>query len=116
MGNALCCIWQCPGIEGKKPLLSHVVLNSILLFISTLLIQICVILQAGDLTIEKTTSPKIKPREADLVFGKTTSDHMLIINWSVGEGWEKPQITPYGPLSIPPSASVLHYGLEVRII
>jgi len=72
-----------------------------------------ILFQAGDLVIKKTTSPKDKPIESELVFGKTMSDHMLMINWSASEGWGIPEIVPYGPLSIPPSASVLHYGLEV---
>lgn len=65
--------------------------------------------------IKKTTAPKEKPHESELVFGKTMSDHMLVINWSQDAGWDRPEIVPYGPLSIPPSASTLHYGLEVRI-
>ena len=73
-------------------------------------------MQAGDLVIKRTTAPKDIPIESELVFGKTMSDHMLVINWSLSEGWSIPEIIPYGPLSIPPSASALHYGLEVTVI
>ena len=72
-------------------------------------------LQANNLVTKRTTSPKEKPAENDLVFGKSMSDHMLVINWSLENGWEAPEVLPYGPLSITPSASVLHYGLEVSL-
>ena len=77
---------------------------------------LCFLCQSGDLVINKTSSPKSKPHENDLVFGKTMSDHMLVIDWTQNDGWSRPEIRPYGPLSIPPSASVLHYGLEVVLI
>lgn len=70
-------------------------------------------INANNLVTKRTTSPKEKPAENDLVFGKSMSDHMLVINWSLENGWEAPEVLPYGPLSITPSASVLHYGLEV---
>ena len=51
------------------------------------------------------------PKE-ELKFGKTFSDHMLEMDWTVQDGWAAPRIGPYGPFAIDPSASVLHYGLE----
>jgi len=53
-----------------------------------------------------------KVAKEELKFGKTFSDHMLEIDWTVQKGWEAPRIGPYGPFAIDPSASVLHYGLE----
>ena len=41
------------------------------------------------------------------------ADHMLMVEWNVKHGWKTPQIIPFGPLPILPSASVLHYGIEV---
>ena len=38
---------------------------------------------------------------------------MLAIEWTKEGGWNSPQIVPFGPIAISPSASVLHYGLEV---
>jgi len=65
------------------------------------------------LTIEMTKNPKEKPkRKEDLVFGHTFTDHMLEVEWSSHEGWSNPRITPYHPISLDPSALVLHYGLE----
>ncbi|CAM1504917.1 Fc.00g025080.m01.CDS01 [Cosmosporella sp. VM-42] len=41
-----------------------------------------------------------------------TTSHMLLANWTKEGGWEAPRIQPYGNFSIPPTASVLHYGTE----
>src|ERR1700742_3790627 len=41
-----------------------------------------------------------------------TTDHMLTARWTEKHGWEAPEIRPYGPLSIMPTASVLHYATE----
>ncbi|KAJ1895003.1 branched-chain-amino-acid transaminase bat2 [Kickxella alabastrina] len=69
-------------------------------------------IQASQLQKTLTTSPKpILPKE-DLVFGHTFSDHMLTVDWTSTKGWEKPQIKPYGPLSLDPSCSVFHYAFE----
>lgn len=46
-------------------------------------------------------------------FGKYFTDHMVAIQWSQGEGWHQAQVLPYGPLSLDPAASVLHYGQEI---
>jgi branched-chain amino acid aminotransferase len=37
---------------------------------------------------------------------------MLTARWTEKSGWEAPEIRPYGPLSIMPTASVLHYATE----
>eukprot|EP00794_Sanderia_malayensis_P018105 gene18105-19914_t len=70
-------------------------------------------IDVNNLTIIHTTNPGEKPDESNIVFGQYMTDHMLTIDWSSGEGWKAPEIVPYGPLTIPPNASVLHYGLEV---
>ena len=46
------------------------------------------------------------------MFGRTFTDHMLTIEYDSSKGWGTPKIVPYGKLSLDPSASVLHYGLE----
>jgi len=48
-----------------------------------------------------------------LGFGNHFSDHMFLMEYSEGGGWRDPRIVPYGPLSIAPSAMVLHYGQEI---
>lgn len=68
----------------------------------------------NDLEIHRTNMPREKPSEStQLVFGQHMADHMLIAEWTTKYGWDVPNIVPYGPLTIPPSASVLHYGIEV---
>jgi len=55
-------------------------------------------------------------REAVLAnpgFGKTFSDHMVLATWTTDQGWHDAKVTAYGPLSLYPSAAVLHYGQEI---
>lgn len=57
---------------------------------------------------------KSQPKPNDqLVFGKTFTDHMLTIEWTLEKGWAAPVIKPYGPLSLDPSCCVLHYAFEL---
>ncbi len=58
----------------------------------------------------------VAEREAILAapgFGKHFTDHMVDICWSVNGGWHRPRVQPYGPISLDPAASVLHYGQEI---
>lgn len=48
----------------------------------------------------------------NLVFGKTFTDHMLLCHYKNGQ-WQTPEIKPYQPLTLDPSASVLHYGQAI---
>lgn len=67
-----------------------------------------------EITITKTAHPKAKPTdESKLGFGKCFTDHMFLMDYTVGQGWHDPRIVPYGPISLDPSASVFHYGQEV---
>jgi branched-chain amino acid aminotransferase len=55
-------------------------------------------------------------REAVLAnpgFGKTFTDHMVLATWSAAAGWHDGKVTAYGPLSLDPSAAVLHYAQEI---
>jgi len=63
--------------------------------------------------IQKTQTSKIENVDfKNLVFGKTFTDHMFICHYKKGQ-WQVPEIKPYQPLTIDPSASVLHYGQAV---
>ncbi|GAA5859040.1 hypothetical protein JCM8547_003979 [Rhodosporidiobolus lusitaniae] len=62
------------------------------------------------LEIELTQSPKEIPPTNKLVFGRQFTDHMLTIPWNSTTGWGAPKIQPYGPLSLDPSSTVLHYA------
>lgn len=69
-------------------------------------------LDASKLKITKTTTPKAKLPNDQLVFGKTFTDHMLEIEWTAEKGWAAPTITPYHNFSFDPSTIVFHYGFE----
>ncbi|WP_375383994.1 branched-chain amino acid aminotransferase [uncultured Microbacterium sp.] len=49
----------------------------------------------------------------DPIFGTAFTDHMVDICWSVGGGWHRPRVQPYGPIALDPAAAVLHYGQEI---
>eukprot|EP00128_Syssomonas_multiformis_P010699 Colp12_sorted_trinity150504_noHs@23158 len=70
-------------------------------------------LEAKKLAITKTTTPKAKTPNKDLVFGRTFSDHMLEISWKKETGWAAPTISPYHKLSLDPASVVFHYGVEI---
>jgi branched-chain amino acid aminotransferase len=54
------------------------------------------------------------PAEVDYTKLDATScsDHMIISQWKATSGWSAPELKPFGPLSIMPNASVLHYATE----
>ena len=48
-----------------------------------------------NIKITKTTSPKAKPTdESKLGFGKTFTDHMFIMDYTLGQGWHDARIVP----------------------
>ncbi|MFJ1377108.1 branched-chain amino acid aminotransferase [Capnocytophaga canimorsus] len=49
---------------------------------------------------------------SNLAFGKIFSDHMFFCHYKNGQ-WQQPQIKPYAPITLEPSASVFHYGQAV---
>ncbi|WP_413585474.1 branched-chain amino acid aminotransferase [Bdellovibrio sp. HCB274] len=55
-------------------------------------------------------SPKSLPPSDQLGFGQYFTDHMFVAKYAEGKGWYEASIVPYGPLSVDPGASVLHYG------
>lgn len=71
-------------------------------------------LDASRLTFTPNLNPKPvpAPNSAEVWSQSYTTDHMLTARWTEKSGWEAPEIRPYGPLSIMPTASVLHYATE----
>jgi len=69
-------------------------------------------IDAKKLVILKTKNPKPKPKSETLVFGRNFTDHMIQIKWNKTQGWATPEIVPYAPLSLEPSALVFHYAIE----
>jgi len=71
-------------------------------------------LSASLMTTTLTKSPRSvpEPTSEETKAQKTCTDHMVTARWTVEQGWEAPELKPYGPFSIMPSASVLHYATE----
>ncbi|SMR64267.1 unnamed protein product [Zymoseptoria tritici ST99CH_3D1] len=71
-------------------------------------------LDASRLTTTLTKNPREvpQPNSPETFSQKVCTDHMISARWTDTHGWDAPQILPYGPLSIMPSASVLHYATE----
>jgi branched-chain amino acid aminotransferase len=63
--------------------------------------------------IRRTTTPRPRPSESELGFGKYFADHMLLLDYAAPQGWGEPKVVPYGPLSLDPAASALHYGQAI---
>jgi len=68
-----------------------------------------------------TTALKITKRAAtkinevdfnNLAFGSVFTDHMFVCEFKNG-AWQTPEIKPYGPIPMEPSAKVFHYGQAV---
>ncbi|RYY33761.1 MAG: branched-chain amino acid aminotransferase, partial [Sphingomonadales bacterium] len=46
-------------------------------------------------------------------FGKSFTDHMVVIKYHADRGWHDARVMPRGPLSIDPACAVLHYAQEI---
>jgi branched-chain amino acid aminotransferase, group II len=56
---------------------------------------------------------KPKPPADRLGFGRHYTDHMFVMDYEEGRGWHSPRIVPYQPITLEPSAMVLHYAQTV---
>jgi branched-chain amino acid aminotransferase len=56
---------------------------------------------------------KTKPDGNALGFGVHFTDHMLVMSYREGEGWQEPVIKKYGDFSLDPAAMALHYGQAI---
>ena len=50
---------------------------------------------------------------ADPGFGTHFTDHMVVADWTEGDGWHDGRVQPYGPFQIDPASAVLHYAQEI---
>ena len=66
-----------------------------------------------DVKISRAAQLKPHPDPDTLVFGKTFTDHMFLMNYDAGQGWHDLRIVPYAPLSLEPSCMVFHYAQEI---
>ena len=71
-------------------------------------------LDASQLTYTYTTAPREVPDAKTLTSNRKTicTDHMVAASWNVESGQSAPELKPYGPFSLLPSASCLHYAYE----
>ncbi|KAI9827053.1 MAG: hypothetical protein M1819_007045 [Sarea resinae] len=71
-------------------------------------------LDASKLVVSLTTNPQTvpEPNSPEVWAQSTCSDHMVTVRWTSTGGWDAPELKPYGPFSIMPTASVLHYATE----
>uniref|UniRef100_A0A8C8YA27 Branched-chain-amino-acid aminotransferase n=1 Tax=Prolemur simus TaxID=1328070 RepID=A0A8C8YA27_PROSS len=70
--------------------------------------------KAADLQLQMTQTPHKKPDPREpLVFGKTFTDHMLMVEWNEKKGWGQPRIQPFQNLTLHPACSALHYSLQL---
>ncbi len=66
-----------------------------------------------DISIHPLEPAKRRPKpkdEKNLVFGTLYSDHMFMMDFTRGKGWQNARIVPYHILEMDPAAMVLHYG------
>jgi branched-chain amino acid aminotransferase len=58
-----------------------------------------------------TANRKPRPKDTELVFGRTFTDHMALVDYDAERGgWYDPRVVPYESLALDPAAAVLHYG------
>ncbi|MBA3417425.1 MAG: branched-chain amino acid aminotransferase [Geodermatophilaceae bacterium] len=46
-------------------------------------------------------------------FGQVFTDHMVTVRWIKGQGWCEARLSAYAPLTMDPSAAVLHYAQSI---
>ena len=63
-----------------------------------------------NLRFEKRAALNPKPTDENLGFGKIFTDYMFLMDHTGNSGWHDARIAPYGPLSLDPATSSLHYG------
>lgn len=71
-------------------------------------------LNASNLIFTRNTMPKAvpEPNSSEVWAQNVCTDHMVTCQWSASTGWAAPELKPYGPLQLMPTASVLHYATE----
>ena len=61
-------------------------------------------------TQSATKGRKPRPKDSELGFGKYTTEHMFLMDYTNSEGWHDGRVEPYQALRLDPTAMVLHYG------
>lgn len=67
----------------------------------------------ASIRINRSTRSRVQEVDfANLPFSSVFSDHMFTAEFRDGQ-WSEGEIQPYGPISVSPSISALHYGISV---
>ncbi len=70
-----------------------------------------------EFTVQRNANPASDEVSASILadpgFGRYHTDHMVSIDYAADQGWHDPQVLPYGPIELDPSAIVLHYAQEI---
>ena len=74
-----------------------------------------------EFTQQLSATPKSAEERAAILanpgFGNYFTDHTAVVDYKVDDsgngGWHNPRIEAYGPITLDPSAAVLHYGQEI---
>ena len=65
------------------------------------------------IAVTRAAVKKPKPQGSNLGFGTIFTDHMAVMTYQEGRGWDDLRIEPYGPITLDPAAAVLHYAQTV---
>lgn len=65
------------------------------------------------ITIEPLAPAAHKPFPTELGFGRYFSDRMFSQRYTPEQGWHDARIGPYGPLTLDPATTVLHYSQSI---
>ena len=70
----------------------------------------------GAFTVERNPNPRSDDERAQILaapgFGRYFTDHMVRIDYADG-AWGDVRVLPYGPITLDPATTVLHYGQEI---
>src|SRR4051812_11113531 len=72
---------------------------------------------SSQIAITRTSTPVDAARRDEILanpgFGLHFTDHMFVAEWTPESGWHDATVKPYGPFSVDPASSVLHYAQEI---
>ncbi len=70
-----------------------------------------------EIPLEQSAAPVSAERRAEILadpgFGRYFTDHMFVAEWTPEQGWHDARVKPYGPFSMDPASSVLHYAQQI---
>ncbi len=63
--------------------------------------------------VQRTRTPRPRPADAELGFGRYFTDHLFRADWTAEAGWHGARVVPYAALEADPATSALHYGQSI---